>query len=161
MPIDNLGKIHFSDQQIQDINQALALLTEALSGMSVNLNTTERRKYGRIKEQNKLLIDKVKNYHESQPRLRSPEVDWNEFDLDYKNRWQASQMLLKIQSIETQLTNIKILGDYDNYTDALRDYQYAKYKNRFANENGYSKKIEDLIGFFPRTGITKKDKKDI
>lgn len=156
MPIDNLGKVHFSEQQIQDINKALTVLTETLAGMSVNLTAAEHQKYGRVKEQNKLLIDKVKNYHENQPRLQSPEVDWKEFDLDYENRFQVSQMLSRIKSIENQLINIKILGDYDNYTDALRDYQYAKYKNRFANENGYSKKIEDMIRFFPRTGITKK-----
>jgi hypothetical protein len=156
MPIDNLGKIHFSVKQIQDINQALDVLTKALAGMSVNLTAAEHQKYGRVKEQNKLFIDKVKNYHDNQPMLQSPEVDWKEFDRDYENRWQASQMLLKIKSIESQLINIKILGDYDNYTDALRDYQYAKYKNRFAEAMGYSKKIEDLIGFFPRTGITKK-----
>ena len=158
MPIDNLGKSHFSEQQIQDINQALAVLTTALEGMSVNLSAEEHQKYGRVKERNKLLIDKVKSYHEVQPQLRSPEVDWNEFDLDYENRSQASQMLSKIKSIESQLINIKILADYDNYTDALRDYQYAKYKNRFANESGYSRKIEEMIVFFPRTGITKKDK---
>lgn len=157
MPIDNLGKIHFSKQQIQDINKALAALTDTLAGMSVNLTAAEHQKYGRVKEKNKLLIDKVKNYHDNQPRLQSPEVDWKEFDLDYENRLQTSQMLLKIKAIENQLINIKILGDYDNYTDALRDYQYAKYKNRFANESGYSKKIEDMVVFFPRTGITKKE----
>lgn len=157
MPIENLGKIHFSKQQIQDINKALTALTDTLAGMSVNLTAAEHQKYGRVKEKNKLLIDKVKNYHDNQPRLQSPEVDWKEFDLDYENRLQASQMLSKIKAIENQLINIKILGDYDNYTDALRDYQYAKYKNRFANESGYSKKIEDMIVFFPRTGITKKE----
>jgi hypothetical protein len=157
MPIDNLGKVHFSKKQIQDINQALNILTETLSGMSVNLTAAEHQKYGRVKEKNKLLIDKVKSYHDNQPRLQSPEVDWKEFDLDYENRSQASQMLLKVKAIENHLTNIKILGDYDNFTDALRDYQYAKYKNRFANESGYSKKIEDMVVFFPRTGITKKE----
>ena len=156
MPLDNLCKVHFSEKQIQDINQALAVLTATLEGMSVNLSPSEHQKYGRVKEQNKLLIDKVKTYQENQPQLRSPEVDWNEFNLDYKNRLQASQMLLKIKAIENQLINIKILGDYDNYTDALKDYQYAKYKNRFANGSSYSKKIEDMIVFFPRTGITKK-----
>lgn len=156
MPIDNLCKVHFSAQQVEDINQMLSALTATLEGMSVNLTAAEHRKYGRIKEQNKLLVDKVKNYHEIQPHLRSPEVDWEEFELDYNNRSQVSQMLSKIKSIENQLINIKILGDYDNYTDALRDYQYAKYKNRFASEHGYERKIEDLVVFFPRTGITKK-----
>ena len=156
MPIDNLGKTHFSAQQIQDVNQALDVLTEALAGMSVNLTAAEHQKYGRVKEQNKLLIDKVKNYHDNQPILQSPEVDWEEFDRDYENRRQTSQMLLKIKSIEYQLISIKILGDYDNYTDALRDYQYAKYKNRFASQHGYERKIDDMVVFFPRTGKTKK-----
>lgn len=156
MPIDNLCKVHLSAQQIEDINQMLSALTATLEGMSVNLTAAERQKYGRIKEQNKLFVDKVKNYHEIEPQLRSPEVDWKEFELDYNNRMQVSQMLSKIKAIEGQLINIKTLGDYDNYTDALRDYQYAKYKNRFASGYGYEKKIEDLIVFFPRTGITKK-----
>ncbi|REG96097.1 hypothetical protein [Flavobacterium aquicola] len=156
MPIDNLGKVHFSDKQIHDINQALAVLTTALEDMSVNLTPAEHRKYGRVKEKNKLLIDKVKNYHDNVPQLSSTEVDWEEFNRDYNNRFQASQMLFKIKSIENQLINIKIVGDYDNYTDALRDYQYAKYKNRFASEHGYERKIDDMAVFFPRTGITKK-----
>ncbi|PKB16878.1 hypothetical protein [Flavobacterium sp. 5] len=156
MPLDNLCKVHFSEQQIQDIDQALAVLTTALAGMSVNLSPSEHRKFGRVKEKNKLLIDKVKTYHENMPQLRSPEVDWNEFDLDYQNRWQATQMLSKIKAIESQLINIKILGDYDNYTDALRDYQYAKYKSNFSNGSSFSRKADDMIGFFPRTGITKK-----
>lgn len=157
MPLDNLGKVHFSKQQIQDINQALDVLTENLAGMSVNLTAAEHKKYGTVKEKNKLLINKVKSYHDNQPSLQSPEVDWEGFDLDYENRFQASQMLSKLKSIENQLINIKILGDYDNYTDALRDYQYAKYKNRFGNNHGHAQKIENLIVFFPRTGITKKD----
>lgn len=156
MPIDNLGKAHFSNKQIQDINQALAVITAALENMSVNLSPADHQKYGRVKEKNKLLIDKAKNYHDNEPQLSSPEVDWDEFNRDYNNRFQVSQMLSKIKSIENQLINIKILGDYDNYSDALRDYQYAKYKNRFASEYGYERKIEDMIGFFPRTGITKK-----
>ena len=61
MPIDNLGKAHFSNKQIQDINQALAVITAALENMSVNLSPAEHQKYGRVKEKNKLLIDKAKN----------------------------------------------------------------------------------------------------
>ena len=45
MPIDNLGKVHFSEKQIQDINQALAVLTAALEDMSVNLTPAEHQKY--------------------------------------------------------------------------------------------------------------------
>ena len=158
MPIDNLGKTHFSDAEIQSIHQHLDQLLDTLNNMSVNLTAEERRKYAKVGEQNKLLINKVKDYHEVQSQLQSPEVDWDEFKKDYNDRAQASAMLMKIRSLETQLLNIKILRDFDNYTDSLRDYQYAKYKNRFADQVGYSRKIDELKVFFPKTGKTK-DKK--
>lgn len=158
MPIDNLGKTHFSEAEIQSIHQNLDQLLDTLSSMSVNLTAEERRKYAKVGEQNKLLINKVKDYHEGQSQLQSPEVDWDEFKKDYNDRAQASAMLMKIRALETQLLNIKILRDFDNYTDSLRDYQYAKYKNRFADQIGYSRKIDELKVFFPKTGKTK-DKK--
>lgn len=156
MPIDNLGKTHFSNTEIHTIHQHLDDLFVSISAMAVNLSTEERRKYAKVGEQNKLLINKIRDYHESQPRLQSPEVDWEEFQKDYNDRTQASAMLLKIKTLEGMLQNIKILRDFDNYSDALRDYQYAKYKNRFANETGYSGKIDELKVFFPKTGKTKK-----
>jgi len=160
MPLDNLGKVHFTNPQIQDINESLDTAFQILSDMAINLDSVERRKYAKVGEQNKLLINKVKQFHESQPGLRSPEIDWVEFEKDYHDRTQASQMLAKIRSIETLLMNVKIAGDYDNYTDALKDYKYAKYKNSFANQTGYSGKIEALKGFFPKTGKTKKKKEN-
>ncbi|MGH2665500.1 hypothetical protein [Flavobacterium sp.] len=158
MPLDNLGKIHFSETEIQNIHQHLDALLTALSTVSVNLSAEERRRYAKVGEQNKLLINKVRDYQEGQPRLQSPEVDWEEFKKDYNDRAQASSMILKIKSLENMLLNIKILRDFDNYSDALRDYQYAKYKNRFADETGFSGKIEELKVFFPKTGKTKKKK---
>lgn len=158
MPLDNLGKVHFKDQQIQEINENLYSVFQILSDMAINLNSLERRRFAKVGEQNKLLINKVKQYHKSQPDLRSPEVDWVEFEKDYNDRYQASQMLAMVKSIETLLMNVKIAGDYDNYTDALKDYKYAKYKNSFANQTGYAGKIDALKGFFPKTGKTKKAK---
>lgn len=159
MPIDNLGRVHFDDGQIQDINKSLNAVIQTLSEMAVNLNPTERRKYGKVGEQNKLLINKVRDYHKTQPGLRSPEIDWDEYEKDYHNRAEASQMLSKIKTIETLLMNIKIVSDYDNYTDALRDYQYSKYKNRFGDQSGFSHKVDALKIFFPKTGKSRKEKK--
>lgn len=156
MPIDNLAKIHFSDGDKQAIHTDLDHLLETLTNLTQNLTAAERRKYGKVGEQNKLLINKVMDFHQTQPGLDSPEVDWAEFERDYQDRVQASMMLAKIRSVEEALMNLKILRDYDNYTDSLRDYQYAKYKNRFADQVGYSTKIDALKVFFPKTGKTKK-----
>src|SRR5678810_303870 len=103
MPIDNLAKVHFTEQQIQNVNQSLDRIIQTLSNIGVNLDAAERSKYGKVREQNKLLINKVKQFHESQPGLRSPEVDWEEFEKDYQDRVQAGYMLSKIKSVETLL----------------------------------------------------------
>jgi hypothetical protein len=161
MPIDNLAKIHFSEEENLTIHQGLDQILETLTGLTINLTAAERRKYGKVGEQNKLLINKVRAFHQNDARLESPEIDWAEFERDYQDRVHASMMLAKIKSVEQLLLNIKILRDYDNYTDALRDYQYAKYKNRFADQIGYSSKIDALKVFFPKTGKTKKTTKDL
>lgn len=156
MPIDNLGKIHFTDVEIHAVNQALNLINTTLLGLAENLTAAERSKYGKVGGEKILLIDKARDYQRNQPNLQSPEVDWKEFELDYADRIQASQMLSQTKSIEQLLLNIKVLRDHDNYTDALRDYQYAKYKNRFDNQTGYETKMDQMKAFFPKTGKTKK-----
>jgi hypothetical protein len=156
MPIDNLGATHFTEEQKQGIQEALVQIFALTESLSVNISSKERSKYGKVGEKGKLLIDKVKSYHETQPRLKSPEVDWVEFENDYQDRAFASGVLAQLKSLEERVLSIKILRDYDNKTDALLDYQYAKYKNRFASEVGYETKIEELKVFFPKTGKTKK-----
>jgi hypothetical protein len=42
MPIDNLGKMHFTDQQIQNINEGLDMIIKTLNDFPVNLNPYER-----------------------------------------------------------------------------------------------------------------------
>lgn len=156
MPIDNLGKNHFTAAEITTINQSLNQIQSILNRMAVNLTPAERRKYATVGEQNKLLVNKVKDYHENQPQLQSPEIDWAEFEKDYTDRTEASGMLARVREMENLLLSIKILRDFDNYTDALRDYKYAQYKNNFADQMGYAAKIDALKAFFPKTGKTKK-----
>jgi len=155
MPIDNLGNSHFTSEKKADIKAALAQIFELTESLAVNLTPKERSKYGKVGEKGKLLIDKVKSYHETQPNLQSPEVDWVEFEKDYQDRVFASGILSQLASLEERLLSIKILRDYDNKTDSLRDYQYAKYKNRFGSQPGFENKINQLKVFFPKTGKTK------
>lgn len=149
-------KKHFTIEHIQTVNTALRDITTIGFEMSENLTASERRKYGKVGEKNKLIVNLVKEYHETQPDLQSPDVDWEEFALDYKDRQIVDQMLSRIRNIENMLLNIKALRDHDNLTAALRDYKFAQYKNRFGNEPGYSTKIEKIKPLFSKTGKTKK-----
>jgi hypothetical protein len=156
MPIHNLGKKHFTEEQKTAINTALTHLFELTNELAINLTPKERSRYGKVGEKGKLLIDKIRSLKESQPELTSPEIDWDEFEKDYQDRQFSSSVLSKIESLQMRMLSIKILHDYDNNKDALLDYQHAKHKNRFSNQTGYANKIESLKNFFPKTGKTKK-----
>ena len=156
MPIENIGKNHFTDAEKQQLDDAIQTILDIVGPNAYNLTPKERSKYGKVGEQKKLLINKVKDFHDSQPSLDSPDVDWKEFEADYATRNYAEQLLHKLKSITHVMLGIKIFHDRDNLLDALRDYRYAGYKNRFGNQIGYSKKINELKVFFPKTGKTKK-----
>ncbi len=156
MLLDNLGEKHFSDTDLENIHQDLNRLTTTITKYASGLTPLERKKYSKIGEQNKLLVNKVKQYHESQPDLQSPDVDWEEFQKDYRDREQAWAILIKIKTLQEMVMGIKVVHDFDNYSEALRDYQYAKYMNRFADHSGFANKIDNLKVFFPNTGKTKK-----
>lgn len=156
MPIDNLGKKHFTEAEKLQLDSSITTILNIVAPKSYNLSPKERSKYGKVGEQKKLFLNKVKELHDSQPFLASPDIDWVEFEADYATRAYSEMKYLELQSVLQMLLNIKILHDRDNLNDALRDYQHASYKNRFGNQIGFSSKVEELKVFFPKTGKTKK-----
>ncbi|HPW97921.1 MAG TPA: hypothetical protein PK218_05120 [Flavobacterium sp.] len=158
MPIENLGKNHFTAAEKTQLNDAVDTIMSLIGAKTYNLSPKERSKYGKIGDKMKLLITKTKEYHENTPALQSPDVNWEEFEADYETRHFASQKLLQLRAAVEMMLNIKILHDHDNFQDALRDYQYAIYKNKFGNQLGFAPKIDSLKDFFPKTG--KKHKKE-
>lgn len=132
--------------QIQDL---IAELEGALEGKLTALTEEERVRYGSINEQNKLLVNKVRDYRANQPQLSSPDVDWNEFDSDFISRAFLEGCADRLKSLVYRLQSTKIMHDHDNYQDALADYAYSQYK-KGAGEPGYTEKVAELKQFFNR-----------
>ena len=86
MGINNLNNRHLTDEQVKTMNDALTSLEKAVEGVNINLTPEDRNRYGRVNEQNKLFINKVHDFAQTQPDLKSPDVDWEEFAKDYKSR---------------------------------------------------------------------------
>lgn len=150
MPFSNLTENHISDETIALLTAALAQVETIIAGFTQNLSAQERRRYGRINEQHKLFTNKVNDYHQTNPELQSPDVDWVEFEKDYKDRQVLEAQILRLKSILKMATDAKILHDYDNYQNALVDYRYAKFKTRTSGGSQYSVKFDELKQFFPR-----------
>jgi hypothetical protein len=151
MPFENLNNNHYTAAEKTATLTALTTLENTLSPKYRNLTPEERKRYGSINEQNKLIVNKVQDYRNNTPNLSSPDVDWVEFQADFDSRDFIQKAMLRLQNILDNLENNKILHDFDNYQAALTDYGYSQYKagTRVA---GFENKIAEIGQFFSRTG---------
>lgn len=147
MPFENLNNIHYAAAEKTAVGTSLTALETALNAKIKNLSAEERQKYGSVNEQNKLIVNKVKDYKASQPGLSSPDVDWVEFQSDFDSRDFLQSTIGRLQTLIDGLTNNKILHDYDNYQAALTDYDFSKYKAS-TKAAGYEGKVTAIAQFF-------------
>ena len=157
MPFTNFDSRHFSAAEKTTVNTAVSSLETALEAKLANLTPEERQQYGSVNEQNKLIINKVKDFRDTQPTLSSPDVDWVEFMSDHDTRSFLQSTVQRLQSMIDGLSNAKILHDWDNYQASLTDYDFAKYKSS-TSATGYQTKVTELGQFFAGrpTGSTNK-----
>lgn len=147
MSFTNFDSRHFSDAEKTAVNATLASLELVFSEKVANLSANERQQYGSVNEQNKLIINKVKGFNDSQSTLSSPDIVWSEFNDDFDTREFLQTAIQRMQSLMDGLGNAKILHDYDNYQAALTDYEYSKYKAS-TNAMGFQTKVAELAQFF-------------
>jgi hypothetical protein len=150
MAIKNLNNNHFDTEEKQSVNSMLQSLESILSAKIKVLTPEDRKRYGSVSEQNKLIVNKVYDYYTNQPSMCAPDIDWQEFVADYDSRTFLEATILKLQTLADGLFTNKILHDYDNYQASLTDYGFAKYKAG-ANAPGFEKKASELSQFFNRT----------
>ena len=151
MPIDNLGRLHLTAAQKTTIADAMTTIETVLLTVTQNLSSEERQKFGSVNETNKLLVNKARDYNQTQPSLSSTDVDWEEYELDFQDRSFSDTTEQRMISALRMLTDFKIVHDYDNYQAALTDYDYSKYKAS-TKTPGFTEKVADLKVFFPNSG---------
>lgn len=153
MPFYNVVQQHILPEELKAIDDSIIALEKVLESKRPNLSPEERQRYGRINEANKLFVNKVYDYHNSQPALCSPDVDWAEFKADYEDRVALETRLNRLRSLVEIMENSKILHDFDNFQNALMDYSFTQYK-KDTEAGGFVTKYNELKQFFPRTGTS-------
>ncbi len=149
--IDNIISVSFSDEDIEKMNSAIALLNEALEGKAVNLTPEERRQYGSIADRNKILVDKAKFYMEKAPQTMPRTIDKAEFDRDYAARTRLEAPLRELTIVTEKLRDTKTLLDFDNLQSTLAYYRYVKYLAS-ENEPGTTSIYQDMKQHYQRGG---------
>ena len=156
MPINNLNNSHLTNAQVTEIQNAITALENALAMLTVTLTPEERRTYGSVNEQNKLLVNKVWDFRRDSPNLSVPDLDWDEFERDYASRQLMESIQNRLEALQERIKNTKILHDYDNFQSALEDYAYTSYKAG-SQAPGYETKMLELKQFFNRSGKGKQN----
>ena len=152
MPFQDMINNHVPDVDKAQAGALLDQLETLLQPFLRNLSPEENAQIGSISENNKLFVNKVNDYHTSQPTLNSPDVDWTEWEADYASRQFYELASIRIEALNKALTETRRLHDYDNYQNALIDYSYAKYKDGTSPGLGYDTKVEELGQFFKGGG---------
>ncbi len=155
MALENLISVSFSTEDIDKLSKGITLIKEALHGKTVNLTPDQRLQYGRIANQNKLIVDKAKSYMEQHPNWVPNFLDKQEFDRDYAGRTQIETHLQQLENLTQQLLDTKTLLDHDNYTNALSFYRMMRFLAG-ENEPGAKSVYEDMKVLFKKNGITPK-----
>ncbi|HQU81756.1 MAG TPA: hypothetical protein PKY59_01440 [Pyrinomonadaceae bacterium] len=132
------------------LDQIEAFIIDKLAAMT----EAQRVSYGSINEQNKLLVNKVREMRENNPAMSSPDVDWAAFEEDYQARQFLDTRGDRFARIASLFKSTKIRHDYDNYQDALADYAYSQYR-KGAGEAGFTEKVAELKQFFPKSSKMK------
>ena len=155
MAIENMGRKHITPALITVIDGALNTLETSLLAITNNFSNEDRKKFGSIAEKNKQLANAIQDWNSTQPTLRSPDVDWAEYEADFADRKFADTRMHRFETLLRMLSDFKIAHDYDNYHDAIIDYRHAQYKC-LTHTPGYAEKVDYLKQFFPAAGKSKK-----
>ena len=150
MSVNNLNNHHLTEPEINAILNTLNDLERAMEPLNINLTPEDRNKYGRVDEQNKLFINKVHDFATQQTNLRTMDVDWDEFEKDFKSRAVLENIISRLNNLSIRANNSKIFHDFDNYQDALADYAYTQFR---ANSKmvGFEDKYNELRQFFAKS----------
>jgi hypothetical protein len=159
MPIQDIIKDKFSDADFVALNTALTTIENIVKGKTVNLSPDERKRYGSINEQHKLLVGKVDDYHTSHPKFDNPYLDWTEISNDNKARKRHEMVINRLESLVAQFVDTKILHDFDSYGYALSQYAHINYLDG-QNVPGVRAVKEDIAQLFTRTGSSEAPKKN-
>lgn len=150
MALENLISVNFTEEELTQLDQHLNGIQTILQNKVINLTPDQRKQYGRIANQNKLIVNKAKVYMEQYPQWVPNFIDKEEFDKDYKAREQVEGRAQKLENLSRQLIDTKTLLDHDNYTNALSFYRMVRYLAR-ENEPGAKSVYEDMKTLFQRT----------
>jgi hypothetical protein len=123
MALNNRLSINLSDQDVTDINSALAVLKEKLMPVLKNLTVDETRQLTKMGNKSLAFVVKTYEHCESNPEFIPQYVNLNEFRLDIKAYEQLRQYYGFLSQLNDLIYHSMLLAGSDAYTNARAAYK--------------------------------------
>ena len=116
-----------NDVDLQAIDHHLQSIDAIISGKVIELTPEQRRNFGAVDEQNKLIINKVLSVVENYPNLLPEGVDWQKFKTEAQLRAMLESVIIKLRDKLYTLESAKIMHDNNNLQASYAFYRYLEY----------------------------------
>ena len=126
MALDNYISVSFTEAELSTLDAALAQIQSVLDGKTINLSPEQKKQYGSINEENKVLVNKVNDTEANFPEHHPYFLDKAEFDRDFAARQIMESRAEILQSLTEQFVDTKTLLDFDNMNYSVAYYRYMK-----------------------------------
>ncbi len=123
----DLIKVVYTEDELNAANAGLSQLEALAKKFAPDLSSEDRNSLGKIKEINKLFVNKSKTLMEQNANFIPSFIDLDEFNRDFAARKTIEDMLMRLERISRNLSDIKIMLDNDNYHDCLAFYRAIRY----------------------------------
>lgn len=133
---------------VETINKALDMIQAAIAGKTFTLTAEEHPQAGSSNGQNKLVVDRLNEIHNSHPHWDCVQVDWAAFEARVASSAALEKIIRRLQALTVQFDNTKLLYDDENYQQALYQYQFIGFLAEH-KEPGAATILEDITRLLP------------
>lgn len=154
MALDNLISVEFTDTEIEDIENALAIIENTIKGKTVNLTALQRLQNSRLGDKTENFVNKVSMYMVQKPEIIPVFVDSTELNKDISARNNMVSITKRLKSISEALDDTNMLIGNDIYNCVLSVYRNIKLLSK-QNVPGINAIFDDLKKQFTKGKKTK------
>ena len=154
MPQQNLFTLNLQQQDIAEINKAIATLKTKLIPALKSMNYEDKNELPKMGDKTIAFVTKAMEHCESNPDLVPPFLDTEEFKKDMKAIETLRSFYSPLEQVTGMLSDSMILAGSDAYSAALMFYGSVKSAKK-SNVAKAGSIYDDLSSRFPGTKMKK------
>ncbi|WP_320051808.1 hypothetical protein [uncultured Acetobacteroides sp.] len=147
MALDNLISVTFTEAELKELDDALAVLEKVLSGKVINLTKEQRMQYGRVKYDMEVWVNKTSSYIYNNAPLVPAYVNAAELKVDMAAHAILNPRIDRLSGILQGMVDTNSLLGADIYNSCMSFYRSVKVAA--GNAPGAAPIYNDLKQQFP------------